>query len=67
MTPAFGSVEAKALHPYFVRCSNSVSHRPLFLALKLSVPLVDSSWTNGAKLSRTGSLDKLRSLTSILG
>ena len=28
MTPAFGLVEAKALYPYFVRCSNSVSHQP---------------------------------------
>ena len=26
MTPAFGLVEAKALYPCFVRCSNSVSH-----------------------------------------
>lgn len=26
MTPAFGLVEAKALYPYFIRCSNSVSH-----------------------------------------
>ena len=29
MTPAFGLVEAKALYPYFVRCSNSVSHFPI--------------------------------------
>ena len=27
MTPAFGLVEAKALHPFFARCSNSVSYR----------------------------------------
>ena len=26
MAPAFGLVEAKALYPYFIRCSNSVSH-----------------------------------------
>ena len=28
MTPAFGLVEAKALYPYFSRCSNSVSCCP---------------------------------------
>ena len=40
MTPAFGLVESKALHPYFVRCSDSVSHRPIHpcsLKSKLSV------------------------------
>jgi len=26
MAPAFGLVEAKGLFPYFVQCSNSVSH-----------------------------------------
>jgi cytochrome P450 len=29
MTPAFGLVEAKALYPYFIRCSNSVSCFPI--------------------------------------
>ena len=28
MAPAFGLVESKALYPYFVQCSNSVSNSP---------------------------------------
>jgi cytochrome P450 len=30
MTPAFGLVEAKALYPYLSRCSDSVSHFPIY-------------------------------------
>ena len=35
MTPAFGLVEAKALYPYFVRCSNSVSDHPTRVCLPM--------------------------------
>ena len=48
-TPAFGLVEAKALYPYFARCSNSVSNRPIHGRSLMSKPNFlssDSSRTN---------------------
>ena len=55
MTPAFGLVEAKELYPYFVRCSNSVSHLPIYarsLALKLNFPSSNSLRICGMRRSQ---------------
>jgi hypothetical protein len=40
MTPAFGLVETRALHPYLVRCSDSVGRYPLQSALYRELSLL---------------------------
>lgn len=70
MTPAFGLVEAKELYPYFVRCSNSVSHLPTHarsLALKLDFPSSNSSQICGTRRSQPRYRVKLRLSMYTLG